>query len=64
MSISEADQMINKLDSQIETLKILKKGEIPDAPMVHPTPITIKDTEVKIVEVGHQRKNQKNFHKY
>eukprot|EP00914_Ancora_sagittata_P024823 GHVO01049542.1.p1 GENE.GHVO01049542.1~~GHVO01049542.1.p1 ORF type:complete len:370 (+),score=96.51 GHVO01049542.1:1247-2356(+) len=51
VSLNEADLMINKLNTEIDTYETLKRGDVPQPPVISPTPIEVKDTEVKVVEV-------------
>ena len=52
VSIDEADTMITKLNTEIDTLETLKKGELPEAPVIPPTPLNISEPEIKVVEVS------------
>ena len=44
--------MVGKLEAQVVALEAIKRGEIPPPPKVEKETITIKETEVKTVEVG------------
>ena len=43
--------MVTSLDTQIETLETLKKGEVPVAQAAPVVPITIQEPEIRTVEV-------------
>ncbi|XP_071110400.1 uncharacterized protein [Haliotis cracherodii] len=49
--LEEVNTVVTSLDKKIETLEHVKAGNVPPPPEVAPTPVVIKDPEVKTVEV-------------